>query len=341
MSQIISQLLSLPFEKGALERPSLGQKTLIWGAEYEENLAAINEFQWIQSFKMHADLLTCQGINTVPEWVANQIYSMALCALPKQKEAAQYRLAQALSSLEESGFLVATAANDAGGKRLEKWFSQLGLISHSLSKSKCRVVWATKENVNEEVISDFLKFGEIQKIQIDDNNFLSKPGIYGWNKIDIGSKILKENLPENISGIGTDFGCGYGYLSWSLLGKNSKVKKIYCLDADYEAVEICKLNLASYSQEVECLWKDLTKKPENLPALDFVVMNPPFHEGKETDSNIGQRFIVSAAQSLRKNGVLMMVANVHLPYEEVLNQSFSSVAKITEEQGFKVFQAIK
>lgn len=341
MSQLISQLLTLPFEKEALSQPASGQKVLIWGAEYNSKLVKIKNLQWIQNFKLYADILAHEGVETTSKWSPDQTYSIALCAIPKQKEAAKYRLARALSSLEDGGVLVAAAANDAGGKRLEKWFSDLGLASHSLSKSKCRVVWAQKENIDQENIDQYLKFGNIQKIKIEDKEFLSQPGVYGWNKTDAGSKFLQEYLPSDLNGVGGDFGCGYGYLSWSVLEKNPKIQKLYCLDADYEAVELCQLNLASYTQDIECLWMDLTQKPDGLVPLDWIVMNPPFHEGKETKNDIGQKFIMNAAHCLRRGGVLMMVANAHLPYEEGLSQFFSTVEKVAENYGFKVFQAIK
>ena len=36
---------------------------------------------------------------------------------------------------------------------------------------------------------------------------------------------------------------------------------------------------------IEYSWSDLTTIPDGLPPLDWVVMNPPFHEGKKTDSD--------------------------------------------------------
>ena len=94
-------------------------------------------------------------------------------------------------------------------------------------------------------------------------------------------------------------------------------------------------------ESVEYQWNDLTCKPDIKQLLDFVVMNPPFHSGKKTDSDIGLKFIENAAACLKKNGTLYMVANAHLPYEKLLEKLFFSVEKMTEEQGFKIYKAIK
>ena len=334
-------MLFLPFDKGVLPFPDAGKKTLIWGAEYDPQISKMYTGQWIQSFKPYADIIKVQGLQIAPVLSGDRLYSIILCNVPKQKEAAKYRLARSVISLEDGGVIVAAAANDAGGKRLEKWFKELGLKPFSLSKSKCRVVWAAKGTLDTNFINQFLEYGEVQKIKSGDQEFLSKAGVYGWNKIDAGSEILSSLLPSDLRGIGADFGCGYGYLSQAVLRYNQKISKLYAFDAEYEAVELCQKNLAGFEQEVECLWHDLAYKPDGISPLDWIIMNPPFHEGKETNIDIGQKFIKTASASLRKNGPLMVVANAHLPYEEILNQEFSAVDKVTEEQGFKVFKAIK
>ena len=57
-------------------------------------------------------------------------------------------------------------------------------------------------------------------------------------------------------------------------------------------------------------------------SLDFVVMNPPFHDGGAEDRLLGQTFIRQAAIMLRRGGLLWVVANRHLPYEAVLGELF-------------------
>jgi 16S rRNA (guanine1207-N2)-methyltransferase len=70
-------------------------------------------------------------------------------------------------------------------------------------------------------------------------------------------------------------------------------------------------------------------------------MNPPFHEGRMTDSSIGVSFIRNAAAALHKGGMLYMVANSQLPYENVLKDHFGVVTKLDEKSGFKVYSAVK
>jgi 16S rRNA (guanine1207-N2)-methyltransferase len=78
----------------------------------------------------------------------------------------------------------------------------------------------------------------------------------------------------------------------------------------------------------------------DLAALDFVVMNPPFHDGGVEDRALGQAFIRAAHRMLRPGGALWLVANRGLPYEAVLAELFG--ARVTprgEAGGYKVLEA--
>jgi 16S rRNA (guanine1207-N2)-methyltransferase len=155
---------------------------------------------------------------------------------------------------------------------------------------------------------------------------------------------LARYLPDHFAGKGGDFGCGSGYLSRAVLARDvSELQELWCIDADARAVRVCGRNVEGRGGGVKMLWEDLTQI-ESFSGpndLDFIVMNPPFHEGKATDSMIGSAFIQRAAANLRPGGALYMVANAHLPYEAALRQAFSKVEKIFEEAGFKGYRAVK
>lgn len=340
MSHLLSSLLYHPFEKGQLTKPSSEQRSLFLGAGFSSEISTINNATFVQGFKPFANDLLTHNIQCFPALSADDnLYDYVFCVIPKQKEEALYRIAQGVKSLKQGGWLVSAAANDAGAKRLEKWFQDLGLKPQSLSKSKCRIVWASNDGVKNDVVEKYIKDGDRQQITLKEKIFTTKPGIFSWNKIDLGSKLLIENISEKLRGIGADFGCGYGYLSGEILEKHD-VKKLYAVDADYEALECARENLKKFDN-VEYSWADLTVTQKELLPLDWIIMNPPFHQGKDTKIDAGQAFIKTASGSLKKGGVLYMVANAHLPYENLLESLFSDVQKLVEGQGFKVFRGIR
>ena len=73
--------------------------------------------------------------------------------------------------------------------------------------------------------------------------------------------------------------------------------------------------------------------------VDHVVTNPPFHTGRAAEPELGQDFIRAAAEMLKPKGSLWLVANRQLPYEKVLEATFSSVKPLGTHPSFKVFHA--
>lgn len=341
MSKIASSLLSYPFEKQHISWPESGQKTLIWGGQYFPEVNQFPNVDCIQSFKPYVDQWKSNNIQASPVLPKTGSYDLVLIVLSKQKEQSLFKIAYATKILKEDGLLIAAAENNSGGRRLEKWFEDFGFKTEADSKKKCRVVRTYNRDFDQSKIDAAIEAGSEKILNVEDLEIVTKPGVFGWNKIDKGSALLAENISEKLTGIGADFGCGYGFLSQKILSKNSDVEKFYAIDADHDALDCCKKNLEFSNVDIEFLWENLTKKPSGIMPLDWIVMNPPFHEGKGVNVDVGQKLIEIASQCLKPKGVLYMVANLHLPYEKILQNVFGRVENIIEEQGFKIFKAVK
>ncbi|MFN3841833.1 MAG: class I SAM-dependent methyltransferase, partial [Rehaibacterium terrae] len=110
-------------------------------------------------------------------------------------------------------------------------------------------------------------------------------------------------------------------------------------EAQARALELARRNLADARVPVGFHWHDVRA---GLPArYDFIVSNPPFHQGRADEPRIGQDFIRAAAAALRSGGRLWLVANRHLPYESALREGFASARVVAERDGFKVIEALK
>lgn len=330
---MISGLLFYPFEKYLLPSISDGSVCAAIECEYDEAFKKISNLKVFNSFKPQA--AKWERYEIAP--LQADYYDYIFLQVPKQKIAVQAFIAKAFGALKQDGSLICVAANDAGGKTLEKTVQAFGVATQSLSKSKCRIVVTQKNKLNSNEVARAINEGMRQKMTFGNEVYVTQPGIFGWNKIDRGSKLLIETLGDYLKGTGADFGCGYGYLSDQILKNNKTIKKLHAIDADYNALECAKENLKEF--DVEYHWEDLTCF--KLSNLDWIIMNPPFHEGKKTDSDIGKKFIENAAKSLKKNGILYMVANAYLPYEKMIDTYFSHKEKVKEQDGFKIFKAIK
>ncbi|MGC1302866.1 MAG: methyltransferase, partial [Caulobacteraceae bacterium] len=110
------------------------------------------------------------------------------------------------------------------------------------------------------------------------------------------------------------------------------------IDVDRRAIEAARRNVADPRAAFH--WTDARSAPA-LEGLDFVVMNPPFHDGGAEDKGLGQAFVRRSHQLLRKGGSVWLVANRHLPYEGVLTPLFAKTTLRAESGGFKVYEAQK
>lgn len=248
----------------------------------------------------------------------------------------RYVLALSLRALKPGAPLMVLAPKDKGGSRLAQDLKALGCDFEESARRHHRIC-VTQGPGDEAAIAQAVNEGAPR---LDaELGLWTQPGVFSWNRIDPGSALLIANLPP-LAGRGADLGCGIGVLSHAVLAA-PKVKQLLLVDLDRRAIECCKRNVAD--ERVTTMWADARKIPKTLQtnALDFVVMNPPFHEVGQENQALGQAFIQAAAAMLRTGGNLWLTANRHLPYESILKPLFRRVTLVTEASGYKIYQAQK
>ena len=244
----------------------------------------------------------------------------------------RYVLAHALRALRPGGRLTALAPKDRGGTRLAKELAGFGCAVHEDARRHHRIcVVSRPEAVTG--IADALHEGGPR--HIDNLALCTQAGIFSYDRLDPGTGLLLASLPP-LAGSGADFGCGLGILARAVLA-SPKVTALSLIDIDRRAVEMAKRNVGDPRATLR--WADIRAGDLGLARLDFVVMNPPFHDGGAEDQALGQAFITRAAEALRPGGSLWLTANTHLPYEAPLNAAFKSVALRASAGGYKIYEA--
>ena len=74
---------------------------------------------------------------------------------------------------------------------------------------------------------------------------MTGPGMFSHAAIDKGSAMLVKHFEGRISGHVADFGAGWGYLASQVLNHPEKLKSLTLYEADFEAMEAAKLNIAA------------------------------------------------------------------------------------------------
>jgi 16S rRNA (guanine1207-N2)-methyltransferase len=245
----------------------------------------------------------------------------------------RYLLALTLKALKVGGRLDVMAAKDKGGSRLSKELKAFGVEVAESSKAHHRRCVVIRPEVLTG-IDDAIAAGAPR--QVEGLEAWSQPGIFAWDRVDAGTALLAEHLPP-MKGAGVDLGCGYGALATVVL-RSEAVTGLKLVDLDRRAIEAAQKNVVDPRATFD--WID-ARNLEAAGDMDFVVSNPPFHDGGTEDKRLGQAFIQKAAVLLHKGGVAWIVANRHLPYEAELNTAFKRVTMVADRGGYKLFEAVK
>ena len=341
--------LFLPFAEGALRWPT---SALFLRAREGAALhvAGARGFACTQPFKPEADRLQRLGAELLDEDVLpTAAFPLVLALPPRQREEARAVLAKACAACAPGGIVIAAVANDEGAKSREADLQQLAGTLTVQSKHHCRVFRTSPDAMfDANLIASWSQADAPRRIASADvpgGGFHSRPGVFAWDRVDAASQLLAAHLPVDLHGRIADFGAGWGYLALQVLVRCPNIASLDLYEADARALALADANLANISDgsrqlPVHCHWHDVANGVAE--RFDAIVCNPPFHAlGRGERPDIGRAFIAAAAQALKPDASLWLVANRHLPYEAALAGGFAQVRIVAQQGGFKVVHAVK
>ena len=200
-----------------------------------------------QSYKPFADELERGGLQVIADASASEArYPLVLVLPPRQREEARALFARAVALAAPGGIVVASITNNEGAKSGEADLKQLAGLGGSLTKHHCRVFWTRPLDGTHDAALH-AQWSELDAPRpILDGRFLSRPGVFAWDRIDPASALLAGYFPADLAGAGADLGAGYGYLSAEILSRSAKVTSLDLYEAEARALDLAKRNLASF-----------------------------------------------------------------------------------------------
>ena len=128
---------------------------------------------------------------------------------------------------------------------------------------------------------------EAAQLSANESGFLTAPGMFSCKKIDQGSAALAPFLTD-LKGRGADFGAGWGWMSKQALLADA-VTALDLFEADFYALEAAKQNLNDSRATYH--WADVANLPKQRDPYDFIISNPPFHQTRKAEPDLGKAFI--------------------------------------------------
>ncbi|CAL4322475.1 16S rRNA (guanine(1207)-N(2))-methyltransferase RsmC [Buchnera aphidicola] len=199
---------------------------------------------------------------------------------------------------------------------------------------KCSLIHGT---IQKKII--FLKEEFIKVFFWENLNIYFFPGVFSYNKIDEGSKLLLSTFTKKIEGEVLDIGCGNGILSAYLLSKKINKIKITLSDIHLAAIESSKLTFKKNKLKGNILSSDVysnIKKKFNL-----IISNIPIHQDLNIELKTGISIIKKSINYLKDKGELRIVINSFINISKIFKKNFKNYRILKKTKKFIVFQGFK
>jgi 16S rRNA (guanine1207-N2)-methyltransferase len=326
--------LLLAFEKRLADQPEPGQRWAFLNAAPLPGNAFRDALSCEQAFRPEFNELKSAGYDVSPA-LGSSVFHGAMVIMGRVRQVNHANIVRARNMVRDGGSVVLAGSKTTGILPVRKWLSEMGVEAEVLSKHHAQVLVFRHEG------DDWHMPAEIEDAGAEDTGgWHVAPGMFSAEGPDAASRLLSEFFPGRLKGKVADFGAGWGYLSKRALELCPEIGSIDLYEADWNALEAAKRNLADANVPTDFHWCDVTRELRKQP-FDRIIMNPPFHTGRAATPELGKHFIQAAASTLVPGGRLLLVANRQLPYERTLEGLFRKAAVLEEREGFKVIEAIK
>jgi 16S RNA G1207 methylase RsmC len=276
-------------------------------------------------------------------------FDQIIYRVSKERAVTHWVLSNCATLLKEGGTLFLAGAKEEGIKTyIDKTNKLLPFSGKGKKYGPYYIADLNKISTPENSVNRLLNhknYPQLRSIgQFAEQDMLSKPGVYGWNKIDEGSTLLAEEFDklyraqntqakENVTAL--DLGCGYGYLS--LAAANAGIKYIVATDNNAAALNATKENLSARGVENQNVIA--TDCGEGIKEkFDWVLCNPPFHQGFAIDSQLTEKFVRAAKHRLKPKGRALFVVNAFIPLEKIAADIFRYQTTLINNRKFKVIE---
>jgi len=256
--------------------------------------------------------------------------------------------------LKQGGRYYLVTHKRAGSSRHEKMLAELfGVDVRTVGKGRggYKVLEAIKNSICSRSRQDFGVPETNEQIQMEWNprrkvhfeifdiefDLESEPSLFSKDDLDLGTRILLENVNLSSFERMLDLGCGWGAIGLvaAVINKNGHV---VLTDIESRAAKVASDNVQrlSLQDRVSVIATDDVRQIDG--SFDLILSNPPFHADMVTLVNLFK----AASDKLKKNGsIYVVVEKTYLSkLQKVLEQTFRHVKVYYEDMNTNFFVLI-
>lgn len=152
--------------------------------------------------------------------------------------------------------------------------------------------------------------------------FLTYSSLFSGKEVDMGTRLLLENIKLPDKGNVLDIGCGYGVIG-IVLAKLNPMLRVYMVDINDLAIKTAKYNayLNDVADRIVVLKGDLYEPVKSI-VFKAIYSNPPLSAGKD----LVNQLIVNAKRYLDNDGFLQIVlAKGHEYYLDLIKKNYVDI----------------
>lgn len=258
---------------------------------------------------------------------------------PKEKALADFLLFLGRSRLAEGGVLWLVGENKGGIRATEKRLKGAGIAVTKLDSARhCQLLCIAPKTAGAPFqLEDWL---EVLALEVGDDTLAvaSLPGVFSAGRLDEGTDLLLGTLTAPMAGRVLDMGCGAGVIGATLKRRNPGIE-LEMVDSHAMAVVASEWTLRENDLVARVHASDGFSEVKG--TFDWIISNPPFHDGIATDYRFTEKFITDAKWFLKAGGRLRIVANAHLTYVPLIEGAFGNCRTVTETTRFRVYEAVR
>lgn len=260
--------------------------------------------------------------------------------IAKEKAQVHFLLNQTAQLLTENGELIISGYKSEGikgyGDRLKKILKASGTM-----KKNHRVYCGHFRNLDKTTLLDDQDYQTIRTVNPKNEfarGFYSKPGVFGWNKMDKGTGLLLLQARAVFSKRETcdrtllDLGCGYGQILMTM--DEYRFSSITATDNNAAALLCARNNAKTLTTPVRVVAGDCANTI--TATFDFVLCNPPFHQGFDHRQQLTGKFLLAVKRKIKPDGLGLMVMNEFIGVDNLLEKYRLRHEILQQKDGFKV-----